>query len=212
MLSGVLLGLLVIVFGGVGWFAVLISFFGVGSLSTKYKYDEKTERGIAEENEGARGTGNVLGNAAVALVCVICFAASRSLPIDGALFQYAFAGSMAAALSDTLSSEIGGLYDDPRLITTFETVPPGTDGGVTWQGEVFGLVGATVVGVVALALLPGVTPLGAAVVALGGFLGMNADSVLGATVEGARFGNEAVNFAATLVGAVVSALAVLALL
>ena len=41
---------------------------------------------------------------------------------------------------------------------------------------------------------------------------MNADSVLGATVEGATFGNEAVNFAATLVGAVVSALAVFALL
>ncbi|QCC46519.1 DUF92 domain-containing protein [Halobellus limi] len=212
MLSGVLLGLLVIVFGGVGWFAVLISFFGVGSLSTKYRYDEKTERGIAEENEGARGTGNVLGNAAVALVCVICFAASQSFPVDGTLFQYAFAGSMAAALSDTLSSELGGLYDDPRLITTFETVPPGTDGGVTWQGEVFGLIGSAVVGAVALALLPGVTPLGAAVVALGGFLGMNADSLLGATVEGATFGNEAVNFAATLVGAVVSALAVFALL
>ncbi|RLM56568.1 DUF92 domain-containing protein [Halobellus sp. Atlit-31R] len=207
MLSGVLLGLLVIVFGGFGWFAVLISFFGIGALSTKFKYDEKQRRGVAEENEGARGTSNVLGNATVALVCVIGFAASRSLPVDGALFQFAFAGSMAAALSDTLSSEIGGLYDDPRLITTFEPVSPGTDGGVTWQGGLFGLLGAAVVGSVALALLPGVSPLGAAVVTIGGFLGMTADSVLGATVEGPKFGNEAVNFAATLVGAVVSTLA-----
>ncbi|WP_144905063.1 DUF92 domain-containing protein [Halobellus captivus] len=212
MLSGVLLGLLVIVFGGIGWFAVLISFFGVGSLSTKFKYDEKKRRGIAEENEGARGTGNVLGNAAVALICVICFAASRSIPVDGAVFQYAFAGSMAAALSDTLSSELGGLYDNPRLITTFEPVSPGTDGGVTWQGEVFGLLGAAVVAAVALGLLPEVSPLGAAVVAVGGFLGMTADSVLGATVEGPRFGNEAVNFAATLVGAVLSAVAAIVLL
>jgi uncharacterized protein (TIGR00297 family) len=119
---------------------------------------------------------------------------------------------MAAALSDTLSSEIGGLYDSPRLITTMESVPPGTDGGVTWQGEVFGVLGATVVAGVAFALLPDVGPVGAAVVTLGGFLGMTADSVLGATVEGQQFGNEAVNFAATLVGAVVSAVAALALL
>ena len=212
MLSGVLLGLLVIVFGGIGWFAVLISFFGVGSLSTKFKYDEKKRRGIAEENEGARGTGNVLGNAAVALLCVIAFAASQSVSMDGTIFQYAFAGSMAAALSDTLSSELGGLYDDPRLITTLEPVAPGTDGGITWQGEVFGFLGAAIVGVVALALLSEVSVVGAAVVAVGGFLGMTADSVLGATVEGPAFGNEAVNFAATLVGAVSSAVAAFALL
>ena len=212
MLSGVLLGLLVVVFGGFGWFAVLITFFGIGALSTKYRYDDKKRRGIAEENDGARGTGNVLGNAAVALVCVLCFAASQSLPVDGTLFQYAFAGSMAAALSDTLSSEIGGLYDNPRLITTFERVPPGTDGGVTWQGELFGVVGATVVGGVALGLLPGVSALGAAAVVIGGVAGMTADSLLGATIEGPRFGNEAVNLSATLVGAVVSAIAALAVL
>ena len=214
MLSGVLLGLLVVVFGGFGWFAVLITFFSVGALSTKFRYDDKKRRGIAEENEGARGTGNVLGNAAVALACVLCFAASGSLPIDGTLFQYAFAGSMAAALSDTLSSELGGLYDHPRLITTLERVPPGTDGGVTWQGEVFGLIGAVVVAGVAFGVLPGVSTLGAAAVAAGGVVGMTIDSILGATVEGPGFGNEAVNFAATLVGAVVSvatALAALAL-
>ena len=212
MLSGVLLGLLVVVLGGFGWFAVLITFFGVGALSTKYRYDDKQRRGIAEENDGARGTGNVLGNAAVGLACVLCFAASGSLPIDGTPFQYAFAGSMAAALSDTLSSEIGGLYDTPRLITTLERVPPGTDGGVTWQGEVFGAVGAVIVGGVAFAAFHNVSPTGAAVVAAGGIAGMTADSLLGATVEGPRFGNEAVNLAATLVGAVVSGAAAVAAL
>ncbi|MBB6646979.1 DUF92 domain-containing protein [Halobellus ruber] len=212
MLSGVLLGLLVVVFGGFGWFAVLITFFGVGALSTKYRYDEKQRRGIAEENDGARGTGNVLGNAAVALACVLCFAASPSLPVEGTLFQYAFAGSMAAALSDTLSSELGGLYDNPRLITTLERVPPGTDGGVTWQGEVFGLLGAVVVAGVAFGLLPDVSPMGAAAVAAGGLAGMTVDSLLGATVEGAAVGNEAVNFAATLIGALVSAVAALVVL
>ncbi|MDS0299715.1 DUF92 domain-containing protein [Halogeometricum sp. S1BR25-6] len=205
MLSGVLFSLLVIVFGGFGWFAVLMAFFAIGALSTKFRYEEKRDRGVAEENDGARGTGNVLGNAAVALVAVVGFAASARVPVDGTLFQFAFAGSMAAALSDTLSSEVGGLYDNTRLITTLERVDPGTDGGVTWQGELSGLLGATIVAVVAALLLSAVTaPVGGTIVLLGGLAGMTADSVLGATVEGARIGNEAVNFTATLVGAVVS--------
>jgi uncharacterized membrane protein len=69
---------------------------------------------------------------------------------------------------------------------------------------VFGVVGAVVVAGVAFGLLPDVSPVGAAAVAAGGVVGMTVDSLLGATVEGAGFGNEAVNFAATLVGAVVS--------
>jgi uncharacterized protein (TIGR00297 family) len=210
MLTGVLLGLLTIVFGGFGWFAVLISFFAIGGLSTKFRYDSKKRRGVAEDNDGARGTGNVLGNAAVALVAVVCYAAGPWLPVSANVFQFAFAGSLAAAMSDTLSSEIGGLYDHPRLITTFEPVAPGTDGGVTWQGELAGVGGAGLVAAFAYVLFPDVTLAGAAVVLVGGVAGMTVDSLLGATVEGDRVGNEAVNFLATLVGAVVSTVAALA--
>lgn len=212
MLTGVLLGLLTIVFGGFAWFVVLISFFAIGGLSAKFKYDAKKERGVAEDNDGARGTGNVLGNAAVALVAVVLFAASPWLPVEADVFQFAFAGSLAAAMSDTLSSEIGGLYDNPRLITTFETVSPGTDGGVTWQGELAGVAGAGVVAAFAYLLFPDVTLAGASVVLVGGIVGMTADSLLGATIEGDRIGNEAVNFTATVVGALVSTVAALAVL
>jgi uncharacterized protein (TIGR00297 family) len=213
MLTGVLLGLLLIVFGGYGWFVVLITFFSVGGLSTKFRYETKAERGVAEDNEGARGTGNVLGNAAVALLAVLGFAASASLPVPAAAFRFAFAGSMAAAMSDTLSSELGSLFDGPRLITTLEPVPPGTDGGVTWQGELFGVVGALLVAGVAVVALGFAAPmLAAAVIVAGGFVGMTVDSILGATLEGDRVGNEAVNFGATLAGALVSAAAALVLL
>ena len=210
MLTGVLLGLLLIVFGGYGWFVVLITFFSVGGLSTKFRYDDKAERGVAEDNEGARGTGNVLGNAAVALLAVLGFAASGALPVPATAFRFAFAGSMAAAMSDTLSSELGSLFDGPRLITTFEPVPPGTDGGVTWQGELFGVVGAALVAGVAVAALGFAAPMRAAgVIVVGGFVGMTVDSLLGATLEGDRIGNEVVNFGATLSGALVSAAAAL---
>ncbi len=213
MLTGVLLGLLTVVLGGFGWFAVLISFFTIGGLSTKFKYESKRRRGVAEENDGARGSGNVLGNAAVALVAVIGFAASPHLPVPGALFLFAFAGSIAAAMSDTLSSEVGGLYDNPRLITSFERVDPGTDGGITWQGELAGVVGAAVVACISALLLPiGAPLLGALVVVVGGIFGMTVDSVLGATVEGERIGNQTVNFLATLAGALASAALAAALL
>jgi uncharacterized protein (TIGR00297 family) len=202
MLTGVLLGLLTLILGDFAWFAVLITFFAVGGLSAKYRYGEKRSRGVAEDDAGARGTGNVLGNAAVALGAVVGFAAVPLLPVDAAVFRFAFAGSVAAAMSDTLSSEIGGLFDDPRLITTLERVDPGTDGGVTWQGVVAGLVGAAAIAAVATLLFPPATALAAAaVVTVAGVAGMLVDSVLGATVEGGRVGNQTVNFLATLAGA-----------
>jgi uncharacterized protein (TIGR00297 family) len=217
MLTGVLLGLLTVVLGSFGWFVVLIAFFSVGGLSTKFRYEEKLDRGVAEDNEGARGSSNVLGNAAVAFVAVVGFAASSRLSLGTAVsaaFGFAFAGSLAAAMSDTLSSEIGGLYDRPRLITTLEPVAPGTDGGVTWQGEVAGVVGAALVAGLALLLmpLPGPAVLVTATVVAGGVAGMTVDSLLGATLEGDRIGNEAVNLLATLAGALVSGGVALALL
>ena len=209
MLTGVLLGLLAVVLGGFGWLVVLLTFFGVGGLSAKFRYDHKLERGVAEDDGGARGTENVLGNAAVALVAVVAFAAADLLsgrPLDPALFRYLFAGSLAAAMADTLSSEVGGLFDGPRLVTTLEPVPPGTDGGVTWQGTVAGLAGATAVGGVSLLLVDAGVPADAVgVVALGGVVGMFVDSLLGATVEGGRVGNEAVNLLATAAGGVAAA-------
>ncbi|MCU4716646.1 DUF92 domain-containing protein [Halapricum hydrolyticum] len=197
MLTGVLLSLLTLVVGDVGWFAMLITFFGLGGLSSKLRYEQKVKRGIAEPNEGARGSGNVLANSLVALFAVIAHAASSqvtAVPED--LFLFIFAGSVAAAMSDTFSSEIGGLYDNPRLITTLEVVDPGTDGGVTWQGELAGFIGAALIaGIGAAAFDLGTRGVGVVVAA--GLVGMTVDSVLGATLEGRLVGNQGVNFLAT---------------
>ncbi|PSP90037.1 DUF92 domain-containing protein [Halobacteriales archaeon QS_4_69_34] len=193
MLAGTLLGLLTVVLGGIGWFAMLVAFFGGGGLAAKFRYEEKASRGVAEPDGGARASGNVLANAAVALAAVLAAAASPLVPAAGAeaaaLFRFAFAGSLAAALADTLSSEIGGLYDTPRLFTTLEPVPPGTDGGVTLQGTLAGLLGATVIGAIAALAFGGVGPAGAAAVVAAGASGMIVDSLLGATVEGRRAGS-----------------------
>jgi uncharacterized protein (TIGR00297 family) len=216
MLTGVTMGLVTIVLGGIGWFAVLIGFFGIGGLATKFRYERKLDQGVAQENEGARSTANVLANGAVGLVAVLAYAAAdtgwyvESLGGPAAagwrtLFAFAFLGSLATATSDTLASEVGGAYDNVRLVTTLRPVDPGTDGGITWQGELAGLFGAATVGGIALALFDAVGPAGAAVVVLAGFVGMTIDSVLGATVEGRLVGNGGVNLAATLAGALVAA-------
>ena len=196
-LSGVLLSLWAIVLGGYGWFALLVTFFGLGGLASKYRYDEKLERGIAEENEGARDGSNVLANSAAALVAVVAYAASGRLGVDPVVFQFVFGGAVAAALADTFSSEFGGLFDSPRLITTLDPVPAGTDGAVTWQGALAGLVGAGLIAALAFGFF-GFGPAAALVVLGTGFLGMVIDSVLGATLEGGRVGNQSVNLLATL--------------
>ncbi|QDX40655.1 DUF92 domain-containing protein [Salarchaeum sp. JOR-1] len=211
LLTGVFLGLLAVVLGGYGWFAVLITFFGLGSFATKYRYEEKESRGVAEENEGARGSGNVLGNSAAALVALLLFASADHLPWGASVFLYAYLGSVATALADTLSSEIGGLYGPPRLLTTLEPVQPGTDGGVTWQGELAGVAGATVIALIGLVAFS-LPPLGVAIVVAGGLVGMTVDSLVGATLEGDLFGNQSVNFIATASGGVAVALIALLLL
>jgi len=204
MLTGILLALLTVVLGSLAWVALLVSFFSIGALSTKFRYEEKRERGIAEENEGARGSGNVLANSAVALVVVLLFAASERLLVPPDVFRLAFAGAVATALADTFSSEFGGLFDDPRLVTTFERVEPGTDGGVTWQGELAGIAGAAIIAGIGAGFF-GLGSVAAAGVIGAGVIGMTADSLLGATVEGDRIGNQEVNLLATLVGALAAA-------
>jgi len=190
----------------------LIAFFAIGGLASKFRYDRKAARGVAEDNDGARGMSNVLANSGVALLAVIAAAAGELVEpaaIVSLAVPFAFAGSLATALGDTLSSEIGCLYDRPRLITTFERVEPGTDGAVTWQGELAGLLGIGIISALSAATLPlgpegSATGLAAAIVAGGGIVGITTDSVLGATLEGDRLGNQLVNFCATLTGGGVS--------
>ncbi len=202
MLSGVLLALITLVYGGVGWFLVLLSFFGIGGLATKYRYDEKAVRGVAEDHEGARGTGNVLGNSLVALAAVIGYAAVDQIDaVEQALLALAFTGAVATALADTLSSEIGSLYDRPKLVTTLKPVQPGTDGAITLEGTLAGVGGATIVAGLTVALFGDIWLAGGVIIIFAGTLGMFADSILGATIEDEWVGNAGVNLLATLVGA-----------
>jgi len=199
VLSEVIICLLVIFFTGIVWFLLLLSFYLLGSGFTRYKYARKQELRIAQSRGGVRGYKNVYSNSLVPLVMAVLYGVYGS-----DIFAFAFLGSVATATGDTLASEIGETArSTPRMITTFRKVDPGVDGGVTLLGEAASVFGSLSTGILAAATgMAGWSGLAAAL--LGGFLGTNFDSLLGATFQSrGLLSNNGVNLFATLFGALV---------
>ncbi len=201
VLSGTLLGVLVIVFGGIEWFAVLMVFFVLGGAFTKYEYKYKQSLGIAEAEGGARGYKNVFGNGLVAMILAVAWGV-----FGWHVFLIGYLGAIATATGDTLASEIGETWrGKPRMITTFEKVKPGTSGAISALGEFSALLGAGVIGIIAVLLGLIDYPIALITTILGGFIGTNVDSLLGATLENrGLLTNHSVNLLATAAGAIVS--------
>ncbi len=220
-LSGVLLGLFMIIFGGaelegLKWFALILVFLFLGAMFTKYKYTYKKRLDAAEANAGTRGYKNVFGNCFVPLIFVVLYGVvgTTTIPyfgaVDRSIYLIGFLCSMATATADTLASEIGSTYRGrPVMITTFQPVKPGTDGGVSPLGEAASVLGALAIAVAALLL--GLTGASAEsmmiLTVLIGFVGTNVDSLLGATLQRRRLlSNAGVNCAATLIAGLLAML------
>ena len=207
VIAAFFVGLVTLELGGIIPFLALAAFLGIGTLATKYRYSEKAKLRIAEGKRGTRSWGNVLGNGLMAVILIIVEHMTKQDVI-----WIAALSSIATANADTLASELGKIFGkNPRLITNLkEKVRAGTNGGVTIQGEIFALLGALTI---ALITLPMFQNKGVALISitLGGFLGCNADSIIGATIENRGwFNNDLTNFAATVVGAGFGALIFLA--
>ncbi len=204
MLSATLLGVVIIISTNVWWYVILLAFFFLGGLFTRYKYDFKKARGIAESKGGVRGYKNVFSNSLAALVLAVAW---KVFPAHAIFLLPAYLGSIATATGDTLASEIGQTWEgEPRMITTFNKVRPGTDGGVTLLGEYAALAGAGAIALLSIIYIKNDPGLAFAVLA-GGFIGTNIDSVLGATLQQKGYlSNNGVNLFATISGAIVSAI------
>ena len=201
VLSETIVCLLVILFGGLTWFMLLLAFYLLGGGFTRYGYARKENLGIAQSHGGMRGYKNVYSNSLVPLILAICYGVYHN-----EIFIYAFIASVATANGDTLASEIGETSrSKPRMITTLKETEPGVDGGVTPLGEAASIAGALIIGI--LATVTGMTgPFGIVAGAIGGFLGTNFDSFLGATLQRrGLLSNNGVNLAATSFGALVGA-------
>ncbi len=182
---------------GPGAFVALVSVFALTWLSTRFGYRRKEKLGTAEKLDG-RTALQVLANLAVAAIC----AGLSAFTAEKTVWLLAVSAALSEAAADTVSSELGQARNEKaRLITTWQEVPAGTNGGVSWAGTLAGIVAATAVSWVCV--LAGLVPtkwLGISIASA--IAGMVADSYLGALLERrALLNNDAVNLLGTLIAA-----------
>lgn len=201
LFSAALVGVLLIVFAGISWFMIMLSFFILGAIATRFHMDYKKSLHVEEEKGGVRGYVNVFANGLVSVCAAVGYGVTQH-----PAFVATYLGSVATAAADTVAGEIGVCYGKPRLITTMQPVREGTNGGISFVGELAGLFGAVFVSTSAVLL--GVADFSIFVAAvIGGFIGTNLDSLLGELYENKHlWGNAGTNFLATLGGGLVTAL------
>lgn len=194
------IGVGIVLFSDTTWFLLLLLFVILGTVATKFALNWKDSKGLSEGSDGSRTGRNVLANGGVPLL-------SAALVVTGlwsvGSLMAVYAGAIATATADTLSSEIGVLSGSTKLITApWQGVEPGVDGGVSVLGQTLAVAGSLAIGAASSILFGGHYLLP---VAVGGFLGCQVDSFLGATLErGGVLNNEGVNLLATASGGIVS--------
>ncbi|DBB02868.1 hypothetical protein WJX77_012348 [Trebouxia sp. C0004] len=175
----------------------LIVFFFSSSKLTKLKEDVKAKLEDDFKSGGQRTATQVIVNSLGGSV----FAAAAAMQVGGvtqlqgispAALIGGFLGHYACCCADTWASEVGVLSQgQPRLVTTFQVVPKGTNGGVSSLGTLCGAAGSLLMGLTfwlsgLLTLLKGATmpAMPCVIIALfGGTVGNFIDSLLGATLQ-----------------------------
>jgi uncharacterized protein (TIGR00297 family) len=167
----------VVILGGAGWpaAAALGAFFVTASLVSRLAEHRQPE--WVDARGTRRDPWQVLANGGAAM------AGGLVAWQGGDAGLWIAVPALAAASADTWATSLGAFSrHDPVLIVSGRRVARGASGGVSLPGTAGGLVGAALVGGAAVAV-GGPPALGLAATALG-VLGMVADSVLGATVQG----------------------------
>jgi uncharacterized protein (TIGR00297 family) len=187
-----------LLFAGAGpaAFGALAALFLMTWVATRLGYRRKLALGLAERREG-RDAWQVLANLVVAALGSVVYSATGNR-----VWLSAALAALAEAATDTVASEIGqNSGPDGRLITTWERVPTGTDGGITIPGSIAGLAAGLVTA--AVATVGGMLPQAQLWIPVAaGFAGMLIDSILGATLQRRGWiSNQTVNFLATLAAA-----------
>ncbi len=233
VVGAVITGTATVGLGGWAWGLSLIFFFISSSLLSHFRERDKATLAEDKFSKGSeRDIWQVMANGGVATLLAFGYQLGAS-PVLRDACEAGYVGAFATATADTWATELGTLSTSaPRLITTGKRTTPGTSGGITPLGTGVAAVGAAALGLF-YALLRGQRHLRLTLLALlSGLAGSLFDSLLGATVQAmyycptceketerhvhncgtptlplrgiAWLNNDAVNFLATLCGAIVA--------
>ncbi|NXW56878.1 TMM19 protein, partial [Eurystomus gularis] len=205
-LGGLVVGFILTV-ANYSFFTSLLVFFVTSSKLTKWKKDTKKKIDSEYKEGGQRNWVQVFCNGGVPTELAILYMIENGpgeIPIDFSK-QYtaswmclSLLGALACSAGDTWASEIGSVMSKskPRLITTWEKVPVGTNGAITLVGLLSSLLGGMTVGITYfITQLLFVTDLEVSApqwpiivfAAAAGLLGSIVDSYLGATMQYSGF-------------------------
>ncbi|KAL9248899.1 VTE6, chloroplastic-like protein [Drosera capensis] len=168
---------------GASGFLLVATYFVVGTAATKVKMAQKEAQGVAEKRKGRRGPGSVIGSSAAGCVCAI-------LSINGV-------GGKA----------LSHLWQLGYLVTTFKIVPRGTEGAVSIEGTVAGLVASVLLAFVGC-LIGQINATEAVLCVIASQLANLGESVIGASLQdkdGFRWlNNDAVNVINITMGSILA--------
>ncbi|NXN69715.1 TMM19 protein, partial [Himantopus himantopus] len=205
-LGGLVVGFILTV-ANYSFFTSLFVFFVTSSKLTKWKKDIKKQIDSEYKEGGQRNWMQVFCNGGVPTELAVLYMIENGpgeIPIDFSK-QYtaswmclSLLGALACSAGDTWASEIGSVMSKskPRLITTWEKVPVGTNGAVSFVGLLSSLLGGMAVGIAYfITQLIFVTDLEISapqwpIIVFGaaaGLLGSIVDSYLGATMQYSGF-------------------------
>ena len=181
-------GIVIVVFVGFPFLALLILFVVSSVAVTRYRIEEKRDKNVQEGTAGERGVSNVVAH--IILPTALAIGGGWAPPlIPLPTLTVLYASALAFGAADTFASELGVLAGTARSILTFRHVTPGINGGISAAGEAWALGGAAITAVLGLALfelfstaVPSPFVFVTAVV-VAGFVGCQVDSVLGETLE-----------------------------
>lgn len=198
----------VLVWGTLGWrgYVIVLFYFLVGSGVTRIGLAIKEAEGIAEKRSGQRGPENVWGSALSGTLCAL--AASFVAPPLRDLLILGYVASFSTKLADTCASEVGKAYGKRTfLITTLKPVPRGTEGAVSLEGTLAGIVASAAIAILAWTI-GAIGVIGIVWCMMAAFIATNIESVIGATLQAKWhwLTNEVVNAINTSIGAIVAIL------
>jgi uncharacterized protein (TIGR00297 family) len=150
-IAAVFVGTITFGLGGFIPAILLITFFVSSSVLSRVGSHRKQEVSKEFAKGGSRDLGQVVANGGMAALCAALYGL-----VGDHVWLVGLAGALAAVNADTWSTELGVLARRwPRLITGGSRVEPGTSGGITTEGSLAALGGATIIGLIRVGIQNG---------------------------------------------------------